>query len=511
MAELDECQSLNRSFINEREDLKNRVKLILNKIETCSSELFIKDKLTEVKSYLKSLEKLDKNILSNLYKFDSLRELYISDRDTSFQYKIDIEEKIATIAENLIKSSSPSPTSEGSVTPISNPPEVANSNNSDRLASSLSLFRGIKEPPIQIGRFEGDEEDKLAFSRFLSKFNALIGSNSIYSDEEKFIHLISNLGTTAYEMVKNLSPEGSNYNVALNILKTEYLDKDFIIQKIIVRLLEIPPPPEDDFTALKQFLNEVKALVYDLKSYSIDLLTPETAGSRVISTAVVYKLPTKFANALIDKVQSNYPNILDLFDNSSMLLRRLELTLRNPHQPKHDDFNSRRNRFGRNNNSNSSSKITNHGYEFKRLANYDDGHNEGYGRDKFSHFSYHKPSLENFKISQNSTKPHAPSKTKGPNLPFPCKFCNGAGHTMNKCPAYPDIESRLNRCDQLNICRFCSSAKHDTDECPGNHDNFLDYACLYCNLHTHISALCQKGHPIKSNSQIQVIPDEKAD
>ena len=54
MAEFDECQSLNRSFINEREDLKNRVKLILNKIETCSSELFIKDKLAEVKSYLKS-------------------------------------------------------------------------------------------------------------------------------------------------------------------------------------------------------------------------------------------------------------------------------------------------------------------------------------------------------------------------------------------------------------------------------------------------------------------------
>ena len=55
MAEFDECQLLNRSFINEREDLKNRVRLILNKIETCSSESFIKDKLVEVEGYLKSL------------------------------------------------------------------------------------------------------------------------------------------------------------------------------------------------------------------------------------------------------------------------------------------------------------------------------------------------------------------------------------------------------------------------------------------------------------------------
>ena len=146
MAEFDECQSLNRSFINEREDLKNRVKLILNKIETCSSELFIKDKLAEVKSYLKSLEKLDKNILSNIYKFDSLRELYISDRDTSFQYKLDTEEKIAIIAENLTKSSTPFPTSEVYVPPFQNSP-YCTTNNGVRSILNLDLLN-TKETPI---------------------------------------------------------------------------------------------------------------------------------------------------------------------------------------------------------------------------------------------------------------------------------------------------------------------------------------------------------------------------
>ncbi|KAL7645225.1 UNVERIFIED_CONTAM: hypothetical protein RMT77_003611 [Armadillidium vulgare] len=501
MAEVDECRSLNRFLVIERQDMKRRIEVIMAKVSSSSCSSFIKDKISEVKNCIKLLEKVDKNILSNIIKFESLDEFYISERDAAYDYKIDIEEKIAIVAENLTKSSTPSPTSKVSVLPITNPSEGAISNNSDRPASSLSLFRGVKKPPVQIGRFEGDKEDILASSRFFSKFRALIDSNSMYSDEEKFIHLINNLGTTAYEMVKHLSPEGSNYNVALNILKTEYLDKDFIIEKIIIRLLEIPPPPEDDLTALKQFLNEVKALVYELKSYNIDLLMPETAGFHMISTTIVYKLPPKFSNALIDKVQSNYPNILDLFDNSSTLLKRLELTLRNQHQPEHNDFNSRRNKFDRNSNSNSLSKNTNNGYEYKKLANYDGGHNEGYGRDKFSHFSHPK------KTSQKSTKSHFPSKNKAPNLPFPCKFCSAASHTMNKCPAYPDIESRLERCDQLNICKFCSSTKHDTDKCPGNHDNFLDYACLYCNLHTHISALCQKGHSHKSSSQIQGIPD----
>src|ERR1700755_937030 len=121
MSEMEECQSLNRSFINEREDLKNRLRLILSKIETCSSESFVKDKLVEVNGYLKSLEKLDKNILSNIYKFDSLRELYLSDRDTSFQYKIDTEDKICLIADNLAKSVTPSDASEESVSPLVNP------------------------------------------------------------------------------------------------------------------------------------------------------------------------------------------------------------------------------------------------------------------------------------------------------------------------------------------------------------------------------------------------------
>src|SRR6201990_1035578 len=146
MSEFDECQSLNRSFINEREDLKSRVKLILNKIETCSSELFIKDKLAEVKSYLKSLEKLDKNILSNIYKFDSLRELYISDRDTSFQYKLDTEEKIAIIAENLTKSSTPFPTSEVYVSNFLSP-KCATSNHGVRPILNLDLLN-TKETPI---------------------------------------------------------------------------------------------------------------------------------------------------------------------------------------------------------------------------------------------------------------------------------------------------------------------------------------------------------------------------
>src|ERR1700755_966168 len=371
MSEMEECQSLNRSFINEREDLKNRVRLILQKIETYSSESFVKDKLTEIKGYLKSLEKLDKNILSNIYKFDSLRDLYISDRDTSFQYKIDTEDKIALIADNLAKSLTPSVSSEQPVSPTVNPSENSSVNTPDRARPNLSLYRSAKEPPIQIGRFEGDEDDKLAFSRFLSKFKALIDNNSVYSDEEKLIHLISNLGHTAYDMVKHLSPEGHNYAVALDILKLEYLDKEFIVEKIFQQLYEIRTPQENNLATLKGYINEMKVLIYDLKSYGFDFLIPETPGFKMISSMIIYKLPPKFKNALIEKVQNNYPSILEIFEHSPTLLKRMELGQRPQPQLKHDN-NFKNNRFGKHHN-NSNNKNNNNGYKYNKFAHNNSG------------------------------------------------------------------------------------------------------------------------------------------
>ena len=121
---------------------------------------------------------------------------------------------------------------------------------------------------------------------------------TIYSDEEKLIHLISNLGNTAYDMVKHLSSEGPNYKVALDILKSEYLDKIFIAEKIFQQLYEIWALSESNLATLNCYLNEMKVLTYDLKSYGLDFLVPETPGFKTISSMIIYKLPPKFKNAL---------------------------------------------------------------------------------------------------------------------------------------------------------------------------------------------------------------------
>lgn len=62
-----------------------------------------------------------------------------------------------------------------------------------------------KDSSIQIGKFK---DDPLAYSHFCSKFEAQTYNNPVYTDEEKLIQLIRNLGpTTTYGIVKHSSPE----------------------------------------------------------------------------------------------------------------------------------------------------------------------------------------------------------------------------------------------------------------------------------------------------------------
>ncbi|KAL7640522.1 UNVERIFIED_CONTAM: hypothetical protein RMT77_008797 [Armadillidium vulgare] len=149
MAEFAECQSLNRLLVIERQDMKRYIELIFIKIKTSPCYSFILEKLDEIKNCIRLYEKENKAILTNIIKFESLDYFYESERDNASDFVIDIEEKIAIIAENLTKSSTPCPTSEVSAPPITFPPKCATSNNGVRPILNLDLLN-TKETPILI-------------------------------------------------------------------------------------------------------------------------------------------------------------------------------------------------------------------------------------------------------------------------------------------------------------------------------------------------------------------------
>ncbi|KAL7641266.1 UNVERIFIED_CONTAM: hypothetical protein RMT77_008404 [Armadillidium vulgare] len=133
MVEFAECQSLNRLLVMERQDMKRYIEVVFTKIKISPCYSFILEKLEEIKNCIRLYKKVNKAILSSIIKFESLDNFYKSERDNALDFVIDIEEKIAIIAENLTKSSTPSPISEVSVPPINYPPELC-------LAMVIDLF-----------------------------------------------------------------------------------------------------------------------------------------------------------------------------------------------------------------------------------------------------------------------------------------------------------------------------------------------------------------------------------
>ena len=71
--------------------------------------------------------------------------------------------------------------------------------------------------------------------------------------------------------MSHLSIEDENFEVAIDLLKKEFLDIRFIIDKIFKQLLGSSPIYDPEFVNIKSFLSEIKADLCELKTlYNLD-------------------------------------------------------------------------------------------------------------------------------------------------------------------------------------------------------------------------------------------------
>ena len=98
--------------------------------------------------------------------------------------------------------------------------------------------------PLTCGTFNGKEKDKFAFHNFLNQFNNVIDSKKHLSVSAKLSYLIGYLRDYALKQVSHLSLTDSNYKVALNSFKEEFLDKEFIIDENLKNILKAMPSKE---------------------------------------------------------------------------------------------------------------------------------------------------------------------------------------------------------------------------------------------------------------------------
>ena len=114
-----------------------------------------------------------------------------------------------------------------------------------------------------------------------------------------------------------MSITDANYETALQMLKREFLDKEFIVDETYKNILKTFPSStfDPEYSNIKIYLNEVRAYLSKLRTHGFDLLEPGTAGHSLISHIIFNKFPAVVKREFIHVLDKNYPTITKILDS----------------------------------------------------------------------------------------------------------------------------------------------------------------------------------------------------
>ena len=129
-----------------------------------------------------------------------------------------------------------------------------------------------------------------SLKNFLLQFNNCVDSSGKLSDSSKLAYLRSFLSGYAFKVISHLSISDDNYAVAVTLLKDEFLDVPYIVDSCFLQILSMSSK-FDPFAGVRSYINECRAIVYELKQYQVNLLDVDSAGCKLLSHIVFSKLP----------------------------------------------------------------------------------------------------------------------------------------------------------------------------------------------------------------------------
>ena len=300
----------------------------------------------------------------------------------------------------------------------------------------------------------------MEYNTFLIEFNNIVGFRSGSSNSTKFTYLKTYLKGYALKVINHLQVNDVNYPTALTLLEGEFLNKESLIEDLFAKLLSLNIKSDVAHLDTKLFINEVRCVICDLKSYDVDLLKDESS-LKFLSHIVFSRLPVGFKKELVHKLDNNYPTLIQVFDNYAEVMRTLNL--KNNSKP--IDLTS----------------ISNEKRDFFP-AKFNKAKCDVFTNSKFGSG-----------VTISKTKHDLPTDYRLDSKRI-CKFCNGVGHSMFTCRKYGSHETRISRCRELRMCEVCTSVKHQKDKCLRK----LDYNCTICQSNDHVSAMSPKFKSFKS-------------
>ena len=272
---------------------------------------------------------------------------------------------------------------------------------SNNQAAATKAATGPK-PSQPFFHSKGDATDYLAYKSFIKKFEYF--TISVENDVDKLWWLFSSIKGDAYELIKYLSLEEANYNIALERLNKTYLDVDKIKQSIINHIYTYKnPSPDKNYSNVLQGLISLENHLAELKVvHKLDCYEP--AANKIVSHIIFNNLPGPLKNELMNECKVIYPTLAQIFENVPKVIEKVNLISGNaPNYPKETSEKSK---------ANSESQSVSESA---------------------------KPFINVNMINEGDGTPGASNNVF---IKKPCRFCKDIAHASKHCPQVTTSEAR---------------------------------------------------------------------
>ena len=130
-----------------------------------------------------------------------------------------------------------------------------------------STGNSVRLPKLEIPSFSGE---KLKWTAFWDSFEAAIHLNMSLSDVEKLNYLMSKLTGEAKNSVSGILLSNENYQVAVELLKERYGDKQVVVTSHYTEMVNLKQAPNNP-KGLRNLYNEVEKHLRSLKALDQDI------------------------------------------------------------------------------------------------------------------------------------------------------------------------------------------------------------------------------------------------
>ena len=119
----------------------------------------------------------------------------------------------------------------------------------------------LKLPELKIANFADNSKDPFEFFRFYSSFNNALNSIQGVSKAVKLVYLKAYLYGRALQLVENLPIEEDSYDIAWNLLKSEFFDKDLLVNDTLSSIINWPC--NESLEQTMKFITYLKSKLFD--------------------------------------------------------------------------------------------------------------------------------------------------------------------------------------------------------------------------------------------------------